>query len=171
MAVEQSTADNDNMCDIDNTTQEPISMDMECEMASSTTQETMGDTNHSDIPCLSSSVPNDDDDFRRASNTLKTITRENGFIVHDVPYDGDCLFSAIVYQLKSIGLHSGDKNELRKMVADHLDANSAFYCNYVSQSLASHDAYNADTEAPNAEDAYIATLDDPQQRVQVYWEK
>ena len=58
-------------------------------------------------------------------------------------------YSAIAKQLKSIGLHSGVKNELRYMVADHLDANIAFY---VSQSV----AY---TEAPNVEDAYIATLD------------
>ena len=139
--VEQPPADNDEVYDINSTelsTQEPITcnathcIDMECEMTSSTTQETMGDTNHSHMPCLSISVPNGDDDFRRASNTLTTITRENGFIIHDVPYDGDCLFSAITYQLKSIGLHSGDKSELRKMVADHLDANSAFYCNYVS---------------------------------------
>ena len=38
---------------------------------------------------------------------------------------------------------------------------------YVPQSAASYDAYNAETEAPNAEDVYIATIEDSEQRVQL----
>ena len=36
---------------------------------------------------------------------LETVASQNDFIIHDVPADGNCMFSAIVYQLNSIGIH------------------------------------------------------------------
>ena len=36
-----------------------------------------------------------------AIHNLKTKASQNGFTIHDVPYDGNCMFSAIAYQLTS----------------------------------------------------------------------
>ena len=174
---------------------QPDTNDMDCESSSTdelSTQEPIGDSDTNmeckcistglsassapkpmtkDMECVSSSLSIADDNFTSASNILETLASTNGFTIHDVPYDGDCLFSTITYQLQSIGIYNGSKDELRKIVADHLDENSTFYRNYTSQPLASHDPYNADTEAPTAEDAYIATIVDPELRAQLCWEK
>ena len=52
---------------------------------------------------------------------LETIASQNGFTIHDVPADGDCMFSAIVYQLNSIGIHV-DSQTLRQNVAEYLQS-------------------------------------------------
>ena len=89
------------------------------------------------------------------------MAHENGFAIHDVPYDGNCMFSAVSHQLQTSGVCTVDSNELRQMVADYLEENGALYCDAVSQPVASHDAYNADTEHPTAEDEYISSISDP----------
>ena len=61
-----------------------------------------------------------------AMHKLETIASKNGFTIHDVPADGDCMYSAIVYQLSSIGIHV-DSQILRQKVADYLRANKASY--------------------------------------------
>ena len=43
------------------------------------------------------SSDNESDVFTIAFNVLEQVTKENGFTIHDVPYDGDCLFSSIAY--------------------------------------------------------------------------
>ena len=45
-----------------------------------------------------------------------------------------------------------DSSELRQMVASHMEANSASYCDFVWQPVATDDA---DTEPPTDEDEYI----------------
>ena len=92
---------------------------------------------------------------------LEKIASQNGFTIHDAPADGDCMFSAIVYQLNSIGIHV-DSQILRHNVADYLQANKASYCDFVCQSVERNDGYNADTVAPTKEDEYIASIADPQ---------
>ena len=79
------------------------------------------------------------------------------------------MFSALSYQLQSIGVSNSD--ELRQMVANYLESNAASYCNFVSQPVVSHDAYNADTRAPDVEDEYINNIVDPQLQVRLRWEK
>ena len=39
-----------------------------------------------------------------AMHKLQTIASRNGFVIHDVPADGDCMYSAIVYQLNIRGI-------------------------------------------------------------------
>ena len=46
-----------------------------------------------------------------------------------------------------------------------------FYCNFVAQPIASDNAYNADTEAPTDQDAYIDSVQDPEQQMQLRWQK
>ena len=43
-----------------------------------------------------------------------------GFVIKDVPADGDCLFSAISVQLESIGIESRD---LRSAIAHYMEQN------------------------------------------------
>ena len=39
-----------------------------------------------------------DDALLTAVHKLETIASQNGFTIHDVLYDGNCMFSAIAYQ-------------------------------------------------------------------------
>ena len=56
-------------------------------------------------------------------------------------------------------------------MANYLEANSASYQDFISQPVVSHDSYNADTEPPTAEDAYIDTIAHPELQVQLRWER
>ena len=65
-----------------------------------------------------------------------------------------------------------DSSELRLSVANHLeDHHRAMYCDFLSEPVASHDAYDADTEASSEEDALIATVADPQLQTQLRWKR
>ena len=116
-----------------------------------------------------SGTSGDDSAFRVALCELETLARVNSFTIHDVPYDGNCMFSAVTYQLQSSGVCDIESHELRQMVVDHL------YQDSVSQPVASNDIYNADTEPPTTDDAYINTITDivadPELQVQLRWEK
>ena len=54
------------------------------------------------------------------------------------------------------------------MVANNLEKNSEFYRDYLAQPMASYDSYNADTEAPTEQDAYIDTIADPEQQAELH---
>ena len=110
------------------------------------------------------------DPLLSAMHKLKTIASQNGFTIHDVPADGDCMFSAIVYQLSSIGIHV-DSQTLRQNVADYMQANKASYCDFVCQPVERNDGYNADTVAPTKEDEYIASIADPLLQTELTWQK
>ena len=88
------------------------------------------------------------DRYTVASTALEKLAHENGFAIHDVPSDGNCMFSAIAYQLQSMGICVDDSSALRRMVANHLDDNVSTYIHFISQPVASDNAYNADTEPP-----------------------
>ena len=51
-------------------------------------------------------------------SALTRIAKENGYIIHDVPADGDCLFSSIAYQLQSSNI---DKHTLRRMLVSYFE--------------------------------------------------
>ena len=110
----------------------------------------------------------DSDVFSISLHKLGTLACQNGFTIHPVPSDGNCMFSAISYQLQSTGVCNVDNNE---MVADYLEANAASYCDFLSQPVACCDAYNADTETPTTTDEYINNVADPRLQIQLKWEK
>ena len=114
----------------------------------------------------------DSNEFLMAVGQLKTLARVNGFNIHEVPCDGNCMFSAVSYQLKNSGVCSADSNEIRQNVADHLEANSAFYRDFLCQPVPSAgDVYNADTEQLTAEDEYIDSVADPHLKAELRWQK
>ena len=59
---------------------------------------------------------------------------------------------------KTSDVCSVDSNELRQMVASHMEANAASYNGFVCQPEATDNEYNADTEPPTDEDEYINSV-------------
>ena len=99
------------------------------------------------------------DIITNAYNMLSSIAQRNGYNIHNVAADGNCLFAAIAYQLPFIGIHNIDIHALRNNVVSHLEnnpyVNDVHYCNFLSAPVSTSNSYNADTEASTAEDEYI----------------
>ena len=151
-------------------TQQPYS-EPSIENSDSSINEVVDEGDSQSMECHPYSLSSDDDVFTIAFNVLEQVAGENGFAIHNVPYDGDCLFSSIAYQLEPITACSVNKSKLRQMVVDHLENNSNLYKKFVSQPIRSNDPYNADTEPPTAQDEQIETLADHELQVELRWEK
>ena len=99
------------------------------------------------------------DIIANAYNMLSSIAQRNGHNIHNVAADGNCLFA---YQLLSIGIYNIDIHALRNNVVSHLENNpyvgDVHYCNFLSAPVSTSNSYNADTEAPTAEDEYISRV-------------
>ena len=132
------------------------------ESTSSDVSEIAVNTESVSMECNSDS--NSNDGLSVAIHSLKLLASQNGFSIHDVPYDGNCMFSAVSYQLRDNGVCNTNSKDLRLMVADYLEQNAASYWDFLAQPVASDDPYNADTEPPTAEDEYINSVADPQVR-------
>ena len=167
--LEEAMGDNEELCQY-LVEQDDDSMDIECEKPKN------------DGYCACNVVMNvegepmdcsgDSDEISMAVSQLKALARVNGFNIHEVPYDGSCMFSAVSYQLKNSGVYSADSNEMRQKVADHLEANAALYCDFLCQPVPSEDDdCNADTKQPTAEDEYIDSIADPQVQTELRWQK
>ena len=96
---------------------------------------------------------------------LRCLASERGFVIKDVPADGDCLFSAISVQLESIGIQKVESRDLRSAVADYMEQNpmvteELHYRNFISTAIGGDDYnfLNADTEAPTEEDSHISAI-------------
>ena len=94
----------------------------------------------SDSSCQSS------DPVSYCTNALKVFASKEGFAIHDVPSDGNCLFSACAYQLQSLGRDVVDASSLRQAVCQYLSQFGDYYSDFMHQSVASSDGYNADNE-------------------------
>ena len=55
-------------------------------------------TDNNNSPLLNDST----NDLETASHRLTILARENGFTIHNVSGDGNCLFNAVAYQLESV---------------------------------------------------------------------
>ena len=134
-----------------------------------------GDSN--DTPNVADSVQNepmecsdDDDEPSTTLEQLKVIGQPEQFIIHNIPYDGDCMFSAISYQLQTNGVCSDDSSELRQKVADHLEANIPLYLDFLCQPV-TYCSYTADTEHTTPKDEIINSVVDPQLQFELRWQK
>ena len=98
--------------------------------------------------------------------TLITLALQRGFSVRDVPRDSNCLFSVVAVQLDSLGIQPGETG-LREQLTEHLQSHpytcdgSFRFREYISAPVVSDDPSNADTEAPNEQDEFISSVDDP----------
>ena len=163
--VEEAMANDEELCQY-LVEQDDEQMDTECESDSSATSNVAVSVRNEPMECSSNS-----DAFSTALQQLKSSAHQNSLTIHDVPYDGDCMFSAISYQLQKNGVCNADSNKLRQKVADHLEANAALYCDFLCQPVSSEDVYNADTEQPTAEDEYINSVSHPQLQTELRWQK
>ena len=111
------------------------------------------------------------DELSLALQKLKSLALQNSFTIYDVPYDGNCMFSAIAHQLQTSDVCDVDSSELRQMLASHMEANAALYRGFVCQPVATNSKYNADTEPPTDEDEYINSVADPELQTQLRWAK
>ena len=111
------------------------------------------------------------DPLLSAIHKLETVASQNGFTIHDVPADGDCMFSAVAYQLNSSNICDVDSSLLRDMAADYLQSNRETFCDFVCQPVAQNDGYNADTMPPTKADKYIDSITDPLLQNELTWQK
>ena len=103
----------------------------------------------------------DDAALLTAVHKLETIAGQNSFTIHDVPYDGNCMFSAILHISWTVLAY--DSNTLRHTVADYLGANRASYCDFVCQPVAQKDADNlenviAESESSSDDEEFLAAV-------------
>ena len=99
-------------------------------------------------------------------------TRANLMIL-DVPGDGNCLYWSKLYQLKANGAcaSSTSISKLRLITAAYLESHSDFYSHFLGESILSSNPMNADTEAPDDDDAQVSQIPDPHERSQARWLK
>ena len=105
------------------------------------------------------------DELSLALQKLKSLAFQNGFTIFDVPYDGNCMFSAISHKLQRYA-----NVDSRELIASHMEANAALYRGFVCQPVATDSKYNADTDPPTDEDEYINSVSDPELQTQLRWE-
>ena len=110
------------------------------------------------------SDPNSTNDLESAKHNLEkhmpliTISLN----IRNVPGDGNCLYNSVLYQLESNGVISTAVENLRQMVASYLEEHANLYMPFVVSPIASDNPYNNDTETPDAMDAFISSMSDPE---------
>ena len=102
----------------------------------------------SDTHDLSNSTPQcNNHQVSTPLNILCSRAKANGFTSHDVPGDGNCLFSAISHQLPCIGMQAIASPTLRCMLVEHFVkspiVNNVHYCNYLSGNVEIQDDVDA----------------------------
>ena len=106
--------------------------------------------------------------------SLNVLTQERGFIVKDVPMDGNCLFSAVSMQLNNLGVQSTARS-LRKQLVEYLQENpythdgSSHLRDYIPAPLLSNDPAGEDIERPTEVDLFIDCVEDLKERQQLRW--
>ncbi len=103
-------------------------------------------------------------DLTSAKHNLQQYANGNCFSLHDVPGDGNCLYHAILYQLKNNNVISTTVHDLRELVAVFLEQHSDMYMPFVTAPIVSDSVLNSDTEIPSAVDARISSVANPDTR-------
>ena len=114
----------------------------------------------------------DTSNLEAATNNLIRYTTDNHLIIHEVPGDGNCLYNAVLYQLESNGvITTTTVDNLRQMVATHLQEHSDIYMSFVTSPIASDSPCNHDTAAPDDMDVCISSI--PNQNISSFlaWER
>ena len=132
----------------------------------------------SDEVVVSSNVRESEIDARITQATCMhtELATKKGFSVHNVPADGDCLFSAIALQLESLGIQAVRSQDLRHNLVKYMQENPAIgdniiYKDFLCELQHHHDdnILNADTENPTEEDHQISAVEDLESRTELRW--
>ena len=59
-------------------------------------------------------------------DVLESFARDHGLRVHNVPRDGNCLFTSVAYQIQSVG-NDVNESSLRQLVVDYLSGHGDVY--------------------------------------------
>ena len=130
--------------------------------------------------CLNTDVDNvqstydctDMSNLQAATNHLIRYTTDNHLLIHEVPGDGNCLYNAVLYQLESNGVITTTTVEnLRQMVATHLQEHSDIYMSFVTSPIVSDSPWNHDTAAPDDMDVCISSISDHNVSSILAWER
>ena len=116
-------------------------------------------------------VVNSDHSLSVAVAHLESCASKANMMIHDVPRDRNCLYWSILYQPKARGACTASVSELREMTAAYLESHSDVYSYFVGESIPATNPRNADTEAPDDDDAQISLIPDPYERSQARWFK
>ena len=96
--LEQAIANDAELCDC--LVQQQNDSDVQTDSPNVASQSSVANVVFHNVPNMDDEIANEDA-FSTAVHKLQTIASQNGFTIHDVPYDGNCMFSAIAYQLNS----------------------------------------------------------------------
>ena len=116
-------------------------------------------------------INNEHSDLVLSSNNLEKYAQDNNLTIHNVAGDGNCLYNAALYQLNSNGVTISTVQTLRHMVATYLNKHADTYMPFVVTPVASDSPYNHDTAVPDAIDAYISSIPDPNTSSLLAWER
>lgn len=105
-----------------------------------------------------------------AYSDLVTLVRQHGFVLHDVPGDGKCLFHAISYQLEHLGIPNMSASSLRANVVSHLRDNPCSNDGTHFSDFVSFNVSHAYTEPHNLQDVYRDFLN-PHTARTLRWER
>lgn len=110
------------------------------------------------IPTVDESNP-----LQKAFHTLRSLTSERGFRIHDISNNGNCLYDSVLFHLKCLDLYSNNSTSLRQDVADCLEIHREMYADFICKAVQVQPGndYSCDTNTPNETDAMIASISDP----------
>ena len=120
---EQALTNDEELCKclVEHTDQD---MDTECEehdgdQCAGSANNSACDVSTTEHMECSPGISDGNDLFSLALHELEAKARLSGFSIHDVPYDGNCMFSALSYQLQSTSLLQTDSLLLFRMCLCH----------------------------------------------------
>jgi hypothetical protein len=88
------------------------------------------DNSQPDAECTASS--HESAILQTSQQKLCKVAERHGFITHDVPPDGDCMFSATLHQMEMRGFQSMSTTELRAEMCTHMKKHMKHYKPFVS---------------------------------------
>lgn len=128
--MEESLANDAEVCEVNDSISH---VGVVCQISSTNSSKSTQETMDTDNRCEPSSLHIC---LKSATYTLKAlyIAREKGlsYTMCDLSYDGNCNFSAIAFQLQSMGTCNGDANG---MVVDHLDYGCQLQSHWLATSI------------------------------------
>ena len=106
---------------------------------------------------------------------MSDLALSRGYVVKDVPHNGNCLFSAVQYQLVNAGVEF-EENTLREQLVEYFEDHPYAHdgCTHLRTFIAaardpSVPVPTADTELADDEDAFIELVEDTDTRLQPRW--
>ena len=117
-----------------------------------------------------------DKEYHEHLAKLKELAHKKGFVVTDVPRDGNCFYNAVLVQTRKSGLYYGNASNLREDLALFMKerpvtSSGVRYREFLSDRNVNDDELNADTDNPDEEDLRIQKIKDKDERQEAMFQK